>query len=220
MGWLCVLGWQVSCASAAYTTATQLQGLIVLKCPETYTYEYWHGTLMTIAFAAFSVVFNTLFARKLPLLEGIVLVIHICAFVAFLITLWVLAPISDAKTVFTQFNDGGGWGNLGVSTLVGITGSTLPLIGADAAVHMSEELKDASSTLPRSMIWSTALNGLMGWVMIITFCFCLGNLDEVLDSPTGYPYIQVSAFISIQHLGIASVPDRPLFPSVTLPLVV
>lgn len=197
MGWLCVLGWQVSCASAAYTTATQLQGLIVLNCPDTYVSEYWHGTLMTIAFAAFSVVFNTLFARKLPLLEGIVLVIHICAFIAFIVTLWVLAPIGDAKAVFTEFNDGGGWGDLGVSTLVGITGSTLPLLGADAAVHMSEELQDASRTLPRTMIWSTVLNGLMGWVMIITFCFALGNLDEVLASPTGYPYIQVCVFLLV-----------------------
>ncbi|KAK7737019.1 hypothetical protein SLS53_006775 [Cytospora paraplurivora] len=85
--------------------------------------------------AAFWVVFNTFFARKLHLLEGIVLTIHICASVAFFVTLWASAPVSDAEAAFTQFHDGGGWGNLGVNTLVGITGSTLPLIGADTAAH-------------------------------------------------------------------------------------
>lgn len=62
-------------------------------------------------------------------------------------------------------------------------------------LEVSEELKDASRTLPRTMIWSTVLNGLMGWIMIITFCFALGNLDEVLASATGYPYIQVCIFV-------------------------
>lgn len=27
--------------------------------------------------------------------------------------------------------------------------------------------------------------------MATTFAFCLGNMDEVLASPTGYPYLQV-----------------------------
>jgi choline transport protein len=27
--------------------------------------------------------------------------------------------------------------------------------------------------------------------MTITFCFCLGNLQDILASPTGYPFIQV-----------------------------
>lgn len=30
-----------------------------------------------------------------------------------------------------------------------------------------------------------------GWVMVITFCFCMGNLDDILASPTGYPFLQV-----------------------------
>ncbi|KAH8646232.1 amino acid/polyamine transporter I [Xylariales sp. PMI_506] len=190
MGWLCVLGWQTSCAATAYIAGTQIQGLIVLNYPS-YVYEAWHGTMLTIAVAAFAVVFNTVLASKLPLIEGIVLVIHVFGFFGIIVTLWVLSPRSDAATVFTQFSDGGGWGSLGGSTLIGITAGILPLLGADAAVHMSEELRDASRSLPRSMILSTVFNGALGWVMLITYCFCLGDLDEVIESPTGYPYLQV-----------------------------
>lgn len=57
---------------------------------------------------------------------------------------------------------------------------------------MSEELKDASRTVPRAMISTTVINGLMGWIAVITFCFCIGDsLAEVIDSPTGYPFMEV-----------------------------
>ncbi|ROV92971.1 hypothetical protein VMCG_08993 [Cytospora schulzeri] len=188
MGWLCVLGWQTGCAATAYFAGTQIQALLVLNHPS-YVYEQWHGTLLMIAVAAFGVLFNTLLARKLPLIEGIILVVHICAFIGIIVTLWVLAPLSGPN-VFTQFSDGG-WHSLGGGSLAGITAGIAPLLGADAPVHMSEELRDAGKTLPRSMIWSTVVNGALGWVMVITLCFCLGNMDEILASPTGYPYIQI-----------------------------
>ncbi|KAI0126747.1 amino acid/polyamine transporter I [Xylariales sp. AK1849] len=189
MGWLCVLGWQTSCASTAYVAGTQIQGLVVLNYPN-YVYEAWHGTLLTIAIAGFAVFFNIALARKLPLIEAIILVIHVFAFFGIIVALWVLAPKSTAKEVFTTFSDPG-WGSLGASALIGITASILPLLGADAAVHMSEELRDAGRTLPRTMIATTVLNGAFGWVMVITFCFCLGNLEDILASPTGYPFLQV-----------------------------
>lgn len=41
-----------------------------------YVPEKWHGTLLTFAVASFSVFFNTFLVKKLPLVEGIVLVIQ------------------------------------------------------------------------------------------------------------------------------------------------
>ena len=58
MGWLCVLGWQVGCTSGAYLVGTQIQGLIALNNPG-YSYERWHGTLLTIAVSGFAILFNT-----------------------------------------------------------------------------------------------------------------------------------------------------------------
>lgn len=136
MGWLCVLGWQGGCASSSFMAGTMVQGLIALNHPDTYVPEGWHGTLLTIAVAAFAVFFNTFLARHLPTIESGLLAIHFLAFIGILATLWVMSPnISDAS-VFTQFNDGGGWNSFGVSTLAGITSGILPLLGADAAAHM------------------------------------------------------------------------------------
>lgn len=57
---------------------------------------------------------------------------------------------------------------------------------------MSEELKDAGRVLPKAMMWATVLNGILGIVMMITFCFAVGdNLDNILNSDTGIPIIQL-----------------------------
>ncbi|KAK6819479.1 hypothetical protein PG987_015962 [Apiospora arundinis] len=189
MGWMCVLAWQTIIASSAYIGGTQIQGLLVLNYPSSYTPHLWHGTLLAIGLATFGVVFNTILARKLALIEAGLLYVHILGFIAILVTLWVLAPQTPAYEVFIVFNDGGGWGSVGTSALVGITAGVLPLLGADSAVHMSEELQDAAKQLPRSMIATTFLNGAMGWIMLITFCSTLGNLADVLESPTGVPFI-------------------------------
>lgn len=200
LGWLCVLGWQTSAAATSFLAGTQIQGLLVLNSPD-YVFERYQGTLLVFAISGFSVFFNTYLAKRLPLIEAIVLVVHVFGFFAILVPLWVLGPHSSAKEVFTQFNNGGGWANYGTSALVGILASILPLLGADAAVHMSEELRDASKILPRSMIWTTVFNGLLGFVMIITFCFCLGDLETAIQTPTGYAFIQVFYGATQSHAG-------------------
>lgn len=164
--------------------------MIALNKPD-YAFEPWHGTLLVFAVSAFNVVFNTFLVKKLPLIEAIVLFIHVLGFFTVLVILWVTGPVGNAEETFTTFNDYGGWNNLGLATLSGLVAVVLPLLGADAAVHMSEELRDASKTLPRSMIWTTVINGSMGFVMLVTFCSVLGSLDDALASPTKQAYLYV-----------------------------
>ena len=56
---------------------------------------------------------------------------------------------------------------------------------------MSEETNDASKTIPLVVLWSVAGNAIMLLIVGITFIFCLGDLNSVLNSPTGQPMIQV-----------------------------
>jgi len=44
----------------------------------------------------------------------------------------------------------------------------------------------------RAMMWATLINGMLGCIMMITFCFAVGdNLQDILDSPSGIPVIQL-----------------------------
>lgn len=190
VGWTAVVGWQIGLASLAFIVGTLIQGLIMLD-NVTYVFERWHGTLLVIAVTAFCVIFNSFLAKKLPMVESLVLVFHLIGFFAVLITLWVLSPRASASEVFGTLTDSGGWSSDGLSFMVGLLTPVYTLLGADSTVHMSEEVRDASITVPQAIITSALLNGTLGWIMTITFCFCLGDLYSVLETPTGYPFIQV-----------------------------
>lgn len=190
VGWTSVIGWQIGLASLAFIVGTVIQGLITLN-DETYVFERWHGTLLVIAVTAFCIVFNSFLASKLPLIESIVLIVHLVGFLAVLITLWVLSPRAAASDVFGTITNSGGWSSNGLSFMVGLLTPVYTLLGSDSAVHMSEEIRDAAVTVPRAIMTSAFLNGALGWIMTITFSFCLGDMLSVLESPTGYPFIQV-----------------------------
>ena len=122
-------------AGVCFFTAELIEALIILNNP-TFVPQPYHATLLIIAVAAFSIFFNTFLAKKLPLVEAILLLIHICGFFAILIPLWTLAPRANAKDVFTNFNNGGGWNSEGTSALVGLLTAVISLTGSDSAAHM------------------------------------------------------------------------------------
>lgn len=74
-GWLVMTGWQSAITGIGMLIATIIQGLAVLNNPG-YTPQPWQATLITIAVVAFGVLFNTSLARRLPLVESTLAIIH------------------------------------------------------------------------------------------------------------------------------------------------
>lgn len=69
---------------------------------------------------------------------------------------------------------------------------------------IAEETRNAATTLPRSIMWSMVLNATLGLAMVITICYTLGDVDEIRETPTGYPFIQVF-YNTTQSLAGASI---------------
>lgn len=118
---------------------TIIQGLIALNVKD-YVWHNWHGTLLTIAVIAFSIIFNTVLASRLPLIEGIVLILHLAGFFAIIIPLWVMAPRAHPH-VLLQFSNFGGWSSTGLSAMIGLTSPLSVLIGYDCSVHMCKTIR-------------------------------------------------------------------------------
>ncbi|KAI4137931.1 MAG: hypothetical protein LQ341_004905 [Variospora aurantia] len=209
-GFLTVVGWQFVTASGAFLCGTLIQGLVALTNP-TYTPERWHGTLLLWAVIFVAVIVNTVLSNLLPKLECLILIIHVLGFFAVLIPLVYMAPHGDAASVFTVFVNQGGWPTTGLSFMVGLTGNvfaflgTLPLLlalleplfsdfeitGTDAAIHMSEEISNAAVNVPRSMLTSVMLNGTLGFAMLVAVLFCLGDIEQIVETNTGYPFMEI-----------------------------
>ncbi|KAF1837627.1 amino acid transporter [Decorospora gaudefroyi] len=190
VGWLGVLGWQTAAATVSYLTGKQIQALIILWNPN-YIPKAWQGTMLIWAVLSICLLFNTFFSRKLPLIEGVIVVLHVAGFFAVIIPLWVMGDRSNTGGAFTLFQDNMMWGSVPLATMVGLTGAASCFIGIEAGAHMAEEVRDAAHVIPRAMMWTWLGNGLMGWIMAITFCFCVNDTMSVLMTPLGSQQIQV-----------------------------
>jgi amino acid transporter len=138
-GWMAMIGWWANTAAGVYFAATVTQGLVVLNYPD-YSAEGWQGTLMMLAALAVCMVVNSIGAKLLPQVEGLILILHIAGFLAVLIPLVCLAPHRNASYVLATFENSSGWNNAGLSWLIGLMGTNLPFIGAAPIVPLDTTL--------------------------------------------------------------------------------
>ncbi|KAI6915138.1 amino acid transporter-like protein [Hortaea werneckii] len=190
ISWLSAIGWQVYLAGVCFMVGGLIQALVALN-NESYVPERWHQTLFTIAVVLSSVVFNTVLAVKLPLIEGVLLGLQLCGVFVVVIPLWVMAPRTPVNTALFDYTNVGGWDTKGLAALIGMVTPLNVLIGYDCTVHMAEELHDASITLLKGIMWSVAPNACLGLLVILTLAFCSGNIEEVLQTRTGEPFVQI-----------------------------
>ncbi|KXL44695.1 hypothetical protein M433DRAFT_838 [Acidomyces richmondensis BFW] len=191
IGWLTSLAWIATVATETLFAGLIIQGIMVLDNPN-YGDAPWQGTLLTWAVIAGCILINVGIPNLLPKFEVFILVFHVGGFFAILITLWVMTPnIGTSASVWLTSLNEGGWPTQGLSYCVGFIGNVATFVGADASVHMAEEVSNASMNIPRAILGAMLINGGVGFIMMVTLLYCLGNVETVLNSPTGFPFIQV-----------------------------
>lgn len=108
-----------------------------------------------------------------------------------------MAPKASNQQIFTEFFNGGEWPTIGSAVIVGVLSPAGAFIGADAAAHLSEEVKNASLAVPRVMFLTVLLNGCMGFIAIVTYVASIQNVEEqILNSEDAFPFMRV--FIGMQ----------------------
>ena len=208
-GWVLVCGWVVGCASGMFLAATQIQGLWVLNYPD-YVFQRWHGTMLFWAIMLLAASVNIFGIRILPHIESLALILHIGYWFVLIVPLVYLAPQSSNEFVFATSINAGGWSSYGVSWCIGLLTTVYSLAGFDGACHMSkrffsrapftditltqytgEEVHDASKVVPKSMVATIWINGVLAFGMILALLYSIGDVNQVLNTPTGYPFIQI-----------------------------
>ncbi|CAG8981680.1 hypothetical protein HYALB_00006552 [Hymenoscyphus albidus] len=183
-------------------SAQTIQELATLLHPN-YNAKPWHMVIIFDCVILLAVFLNTVVIRALPKIESIVLLLHILGFFAILIPLTYMGPHGNALDVFTKFNNAGGFPTQGLAQMIGSYSFTWTLLGSDSAIHMSEEIKNASVVVPRAMLFGILLNGIMGLAMIIAVLFCMGN-PSVMASESPYVAIFLQAVENVSQAAIMS----------------
>jgi len=190
VGWLTSLAWIATVATESLFAGTIIQGLMILQYPD-YDSKQWQGTLLTWAVIATNIFINVVTPGLLPRFEIMIMILHLCGFVAILAALLSTAKLGDAHSVWATSLNEGGWPTQGLSYCVGFLGNVATFVGADASVHMAEEVSNAALTIPRAITTGMIVNGLIGFAMMITALYCIGDPDSVLGTDTGFPFIQI-----------------------------
>ncbi|CAI7668529.1 unnamed protein product [Penicillium viridicatum] len=193
-GWLSVLGWQAAFASICYLCGTLIQGLLVFNYSDpsgwVYGFERWHGTLLTIAIAAIGTVVNTWGYKILPPMEGLILAIHLFGFVVVVVLMWVMSPgQASGESVWKEFTNSGEWPSMGLACLVGQLTPIFSWTGPDAATHMAEEVQNAALVVPWCMVSTALINGGLGFIMLITLLYKMGDIQDVLAPASGFSFL-------------------------------
>lgn len=142
------LSWQAGNAADCFLAGTIAQALIIVNNPG-YEPQRWEGTLFVFGMVCccepssmvpksithrskvFIVyAFNSWGHEIWPRLQNGLMVLHVLAFLAVVITLWCLAPHRTAKDVFTNFSETSEWTSVGLSLMVGQISAIYSILGS------------------------------------------------------------------------------------------
>ena len=56
---------------------------------------------------------------------------------------------------------------------------------------MSEETHDAAIRGPVAIRAAILVSGITGWMLTVTFCFCMSDYEGIMATPTGLPVAQI-----------------------------
>lgn len=181
IGWLTSLAWIATVATETLFAGTIIQGILILDYPD-YDAKMWQGTLLTWAVIAVCIFINVVIPNLLPKFEIFILVFHIAGFIAILVTLLVMTPeLGSTQSVWATSLNEGGWPTQGLSYCVGFLGNVATFVGADASVHLAEEVSNAALNIPRAILGAMLINGGVGFAMMVTTLYCLGMWTACLS---------------------------------------
>ncbi|ESK95311.1 amino acid permease [Moniliophthora roreri MCA 2997] len=187
-GWVTWFAWVSALAGSTSSEGNILLGLISTNYPN-YEFKPWHLTLIIIAQLIIAGLINTYTFRAIPWLELLAGILHVILWVIFVSVLVSLSSRTSADFVFMERSVSSGWENSFVSWNLGLLVPAWGFIGFDGVVHMSEEVRKAKRAVPRAMIWTIILNGVLAYGIVLVLLFYMGDPELVLDS--AYPIIPI-----------------------------
>ncbi|KAK2788386.1 hypothetical protein FQN52_006710 [Onygenales sp. PD_12] len=187
-GWVTWFAWVTALAGSTSGEAAVLQGLISTNYPD-YVPERWHLTLIMYALLITVGLVNMYAFWLIPWLELASGVMHVVLWIIFVVVLVTLGPRHKADFVFFEGGAQSGWTSSFVAFNLGMLVPAWGFIGFDGVVHMSEEVRKAKQAVPRTMIYTIIINGVLAYGIGLVMLFTMGEPEGVLDSV--YPIIPI-----------------------------
>lgn len=137
-GWLVTLSWMAFLAACATIIGNMTKFCILIYHPDNAAANsQWLPTIIALVMLIGAALFNIHLAKQFPIVQKIMLCLHLASFIAVIATLWATSPIGNTHDVLFSFTNPGGWANPGAASIIGVLTPWSSMIGYDSAVHMS-----------------------------------------------------------------------------------
>lgn len=189
--WINFFAWCVTAVTWSSLVAQQCLGLAVVF-HENYAIKQWHTWLLLQFVLIIGLLVNIFMVKILPALDKVGLATFFVGFFVLSITVAASAPShQSAKFVFVDIINNTGWGSKGLVWCLGQVATSGAFILIDSPSHLSEETINPGRNVPLAMVISVLIGTVTGLVYALCFMFSIVDIDGVLATATGVPYIQI-----------------------------
>lgn len=198
--WINTFGWWALTASQiAFMTNFLLGMKVMFNNDWAGASEGWVQFLVYLGITVLLTTINLVACRKdkfLPIFNNFVGVWFAGLFFVFSLALLISVgtkhslSFQPASFAFGAWINQTGWSD-GVVWFTGLVQAAYGLTAFDSVIHMVEEIPAPKKNAPR-VIWLAVVCGaITGFLFMVVCLFCIQNLDLVLNSPTGLPFIEL-----------------------------
>ncbi|OTA07267.1 amino acid permease (PotE) [Trichoderma parareesei] len=198
--WINTFGWWTLTASQNAFMTEFLLGMKVMFDPKwDGASKGWVQFLVYVGITVFFTAINHVGCRNdrfLPWFNNFVGVWYVGLFfiigLALLISVGVKHDLKfqSAKFVFGTWINQTGWPD-GVTWFMGLVQGAYGLTAFDSVIHMVEEIPAPRRNGPKTMYLSVICGAISGFIFMVICLFTIQNLDNVLDPPTGLPFVEL-----------------------------
>ncbi|VUC36286.1 unnamed protein product [Clonostachys rosea] len=189
-GFVSWTSWLAMTASSASAPIFCVYALVLYVDPS-FTPQTWQSFLIYQASVVISVLF-TLFGKKI--MESYYTIGFICSVAAFfsfsVTTLVMQKQKQDSATLWTLHTEESGW-PVGLQFLIALTAPVIAFSPMDGAVHLVDEVKNARTVVPRTILTALAISVLTSLGFLLSMMYCVTDFEAVLASPSGFPLFEI-----------------------------
>lgn len=210
--WINMFGWWTLTASQiGFMTNFMLGMKVMFNNDWAGASEGWVQFLVYLGITTLFTVVNLLACRKdkfLPYFNDFVGVWFCGLFVVFSLALLIAVgtkpdlSFQPASFVFGTWINQTGWSD-GVTWFIGLVQAAYGLTAFDSVIHMVEEIPAPRRNAPRAIYLAVACGAISGFIFMLVCLFCIQDVDAIINSATGLPFMDLVQNALGVHGGVA-----------------
>ncbi|EGW33543.1 uncharacterized protein SPAPADRAFT_60882 [Spathaspora passalidarum NRRL Y-27907] len=179
-------------ASMSAALAYQVLGFWNLLNPDRARFDQWTYFVIYEIVTIILFFFNS-WGKILPILGNGALYVSLFSYTVILITVLVCSRgnYQSPHFVFVQFNNGTGWKSSGIAFIVGLINPAWSFSCLDSVTHLSEETSKPRTDIPKAVLSTVTIGFVTAFTYSIAMFFCVTNLEELTNSQTGMPILDI-----------------------------